>query len=917
MAVQCLVEQQALPAMLSLLRFCEPEAHSNDTAGELAGACLAALTQMCMDDECAAALRTAPLPSGGAQGSGLAIIGALLLGGRWTAATAVASSCSQGELPLAAGGGGGEADATLLPTPLAVQCAAARLLRFIFALERNRRPFKQALAPDLLAQFVDVGSYVWPLQAYLPFVRLVNGLSSHEAALLRRGLGAFADGVAPTAFGGDLRAKRGGDEHSVHQAGCGCGGNAATGLGQPFGAAPAPAAGREGLIPLARGGANAAIGAAGARGGANAAGAVGAVAGPPAVGGSYGGREPQLVGGFELLECVGAGAFGRVFLARYAGERGEYALKEVPIETRPESAAWAHSRPESPAATAAPLPTGARRPSRSSTPRGQRREAHASGNAPSDAGAGRADLDDCGQAREEGGMARGGLAFPSAPEAGDDPAAEISREVQLLRQLDHPNVVRYYSSFTTGSGENRRLWIVMEFCGGVSLQGLAESAREKGLTRLPEEQTWRIFVQLCLAIRYLHMDKGIVHRDLTPNNVLVQVHTLAVKVADFGLARQKLGANAASLMKTMVGTILYSCPEIVQQQPYTNKTDVWALGCILYKLATLRDPFQGGNPLAVARKIVECDYERLDPARHSRMLVTTIGRCLTVEPEARPDIEEVVRLITPALVRQLENSERAAASGHREQRHLRATAAAGAGAGACGFPASGVGRACGAAPASAVASGGQAAQLLLPPAPPPALARPLPPPTQQLTPRDMLGGRGLPSHAAAVGSGGDYHLTAAAGGVEKSDSLESDPSVGKVHVPRHLLRNVADPLSRALAVVHKLVFAGSPALMASQASRRMDGVPPEVHFKRGIVDRYFRWLFGDRRNAPAMRHEITRLMQRSQEPVLSGLTALTPAAREAAPTYDCLQGYIDDICAAHGYDTVSPTRPGSAEEGYG
>ncbi|CAK0856289.1 unnamed protein product, partial [Prorocentrum cordatum] len=94
------------------------------------------------------------------------------------------------------------------------------------------------------------------------------------------------------------------------------------------------------------------------------------------------------------------------------------------------------------------------------------------------------------------------------------------------------------------------------------------------------------------------------------------------------------------MMKTMVGTILYNSPEIVQSQPYSNKTDVWAIGCLLYKMATLSDPFQGTNPLAVARKIVECEYDRLDPSIHSAMLVTACERCLTVCPKTRPDTQD-------------------------------------------------------------------------------------------------------------------------------------------------------------------------------------------------------------------------------------------------------------------------------------
>ncbi|CAK0856288.1 unnamed protein product [Prorocentrum cordatum] len=124
------------------------------------------------------------------------------------------------------------------------------------------------------------------------------------------------------------------------------------------------------------------------------------------------------------------------------------------------------------------------------------------------------------------------------PVAHEEAARDITSEVRLLRQLDHPNVVRYCDSFAaaSSSGAAATLWIVMEYCRGVSLQAFASSARAKGLARLPEEQTERILVQLCLALKYLHVEKDIAHRDLTPNNVLVNSHTLAVKIVDFGWA---------------------------------------------------------------------------------------------------------------------------------------------------------------------------------------------------------------------------------------------------------------------------------------------------------------------------------------------------------------------------------------------
>ena len=75
-------------------------------------------------------------------------------------------------------------------------------------------------------------------------------------------------------------------------------------------------------------------------------------------------------------------------------------------------------------------------------------------------------------------------------------------------------------------------------------------------------------------------------------------------------------------MKSFVGTILYSSPEIVQSQTYTNKADIWSLGCIIYELMTLQQPFNGNNPLSIAQKIVDGEYEPLEEdGFYSQMLL--------------------------------------------------------------------------------------------------------------------------------------------------------------------------------------------------------------------------------------------------------------------------------------------------------
>lgn len=143
---------------------------------------------------------------------------------------------------------------------------------------------------------------------------------------------------------------------------------------------------------------------------------------------------------------------------------------------------------------------------------------------------------------------------------------------------------------------------------------------------------------MCLALRYLHIDKRIVHRDLTANNVMLSEND-KVTITDFGLAKHK---RDKSEMTSAVGTILYWCPEIIKNEPYSEKADIWALGCLLYQMATLEPPFSGSNMLTLAKKIVEGDYERVDGKRgYSNLVDLTVQRCLTPDCADRPNIVQV------------------------------------------------------------------------------------------------------------------------------------------------------------------------------------------------------------------------------------------------------------------------------------
>ncbi|KAL8610125.1 hypothetical protein ACOMHN_024591 [Nucella lapillus] len=225
---------------------------------------------------------------------------------------------------------------------------------------------------------------------------------------------------------------------------------------------------------------------------------------------------------------------------------------------------------------------------------------------------------------------------------------EITNELRIMKEsLKHPNIVRYHRTFE----ENDKLYIVMELIEGATLADHFNSLKEKK-TRFEEHRVWNIFLQMTLALRYLHKEKGIVHRDLTPNNIMLGQND-KVTITDFGLAKQK--HSDCSKMMSVVGTILYSCPEIVQNQPYGEKADMWALGCILYQMAMLEPPFFSNNMLTLVKKIVAAEYAPIGEESYSKRLADTVKSCLTVAPEERPDILELCASLTDLLLVYIDN----------------------------------------------------------------------------------------------------------------------------------------------------------------------------------------------------------------------------------------------------------------------
>jgi len=239
--------------------------------------------------------------------------------------------------------------------------------------------------------------------------------------------------------------------------------------------------------------------------------------------------------------------------------------------------------------------------------------------------------------------------------------SNILKEVQIMRQLDHPNIIKLIDF----SESRQYYYIILELAPGGEL--FHQIVR---LTYFSEELSRHVIVQVAKALEYLHEERGVVHRDIKPENILFEPIPFIpsrvpkpkqpgdedkadegefiqgqgaggigqIKIADFGLSK----IVWENQTMTPCGTVGYTAPEIVKDERYSKSVDMWAMGCVLYTLLCGFPPFYDESIEVLTEKVAKGQFTFLSPWWDdiSKSAQDLISHLLTVDPDKRYTIKE-------------------------------------------------------------------------------------------------------------------------------------------------------------------------------------------------------------------------------------------------------------------------------------
>ena len=217
-------------------------------------------------------------------------------------------------------------------------------------------------------------------------------------------------------------------------------------------------------------------------------------------------------------------------------------------------------------------------------------------------------------------------------------------EVNILSKLNHPNLVKYISSYEDEEG----IYIIMEFCIYGDLYSLLHIVKKKKVY-VNEEIIWDIAYQCLLGLEYLHSNQ-IIHRDIKLLNIFMSKNKI-VKIGDMGMSKI---LDKKEMKLSRVGTPLFLAPELIKKEKYDFKADIWSLGCSIYHLAKTIPPFNDENLVKLGQAIINDNPPKL-PKCYSEELGNFINKLMTKNKKHRPTAAEALELIPSKIKDKFEN----------------------------------------------------------------------------------------------------------------------------------------------------------------------------------------------------------------------------------------------------------------------
>ncbi|XP_023947908.1 serine/threonine-protein kinase Nek8 [Bicyclus anynana] len=213
-----------------------------------------------------------------------------------------------------------------------------------------------------------------------------------------------------------------------------------------------------------------------------------------------------------------------------------------------------------------------------------------------------------------------------------DHKQDIANEIKILSSVNHPNIVKFYNCYYI----DNHVMISMEYA---TSGNLAEYMYRRCPKLIDQQEILFFFCQVLLGVNYIHkMD--IIHRDLKAENILLTgKNGVLVKIGDFGISKMLASAKKTS---TVIGTPYYLAPELCEGNPYDTKSDVWALGCLLYEMCTHRRAFEAETLVGLVKAITSGSVCPIDSTVYDRGIQDLVDSMLSVLPDKRPSIEELM-----------------------------------------------------------------------------------------------------------------------------------------------------------------------------------------------------------------------------------------------------------------------------------